>query len=239
MRIDTSGGDEHSPLLSVGVERPSTPNIQQREYLSIPHDDFDGILAGGESSFISSERGGSYIRPPTLRSRIKLFWTQLVANLVSTGFLLLIVVWALLARSIGYVISRLAGNSRPRKHRAWDNPQRWAKEELVKDVKYYARSCGYDIEDQEVITQDGYKLRVHRVIVPSQRGKRHSDGRGGFPVIIQHGLFQTSGSFVTSEERSLAFWLAEHGGYQVYLSNGRAVFDMGHISLSRSDPRQV
>lgn len=39
----------------------------------------------------------------------------------------------------------------------WDNPSRWKKEDLVKDVKYYARSCGYDVEDQEVITQDGYK----------------------------------------------------------------------------------
>lgn len=179
------------------------------------------------------------MRPPTLRSRLKLFWTQLFANLVSTGFLLLIVVWALAARILGYVLSRLAGKTRPRPYRSWDNPSRWAKEELVKDVKYYARSCGYDIEDQEVITQDGYKLRVHRVIVPSQKGKMHADGRGGFPVIIQHGLFQTSGSFVTSEERSLAFWLAEQGGYQVYLSNGRAVFDMGHITLSRSDPRPV
>jgi hypothetical protein len=229
-------GDERSPLLSIGVERPSTPNIQQREYLSIPHD-YDSDL--DVPSFVSSERGGSYKRPPTLRSRIKLFWTQLFANLVSTGFLLLIVAWALAARGLGYLLSRLAGKTRQTPYRPWDNPSRWEKEELVKDVKYYARSCGYDIEDQEIVTQDGYKLRVHRVIVPSQRGKRHTDGRRGFPVIIQHGLFQTSGSFVTSEERSLAFWLAENGGYQVYLSNARAVFDMGHETLSRSDPRQV
>lgn len=52
-----------------------------------------------------------------------------------------------------------------------------------------------------------------------------------------HGLFQSSGSFVTSEERSLAFWLARHGGYQVFLGNNRGVFDMGHKHLSRSDPR--
>jgi hypothetical protein len=42
---------------------------------------------------------------------------------------------------------------------------------------------------------------------------------------------------ITSEERSLAFWLAEHGDYQVYLGNARGVFDMGHSWLKRSDPR--
>lgn len=52
-----------------------------------------------------------------------------------------------------------------------------------------------------------------------------------------HGLFQSSGSFVTSEERSLAFWLARHGGYQVFLGNNRGVFDMGHRKFRRSDPR--
>lgn len=76
---------------------------------------------------------------------------------------------------------------------------------------------------------------MHRVIDPDARP--HSDGRGGFPVLILHGLFQSSGSFVTSEDRSLAFWLAKQKGYQVYLGNTRGVFDMGHRSYSRSDPR--
>lgn len=31
----------------------------------------------------------------------------------------------------------------------------------------------------------------------------------GFYALI--GLFQSSGAFITSEERSLAFWLSEHG----------------------------
>lgn len=61
-------------------------------------------------------------------------------------------------------------------------------------------------------------------------------GRGPFPVLILHGLFQSSGSFITSEERSLAFWLSERG-YQVFLGNTRAVFEMGHKLFSRSDPR--
>jgi lysosomal acid lipase/cholesteryl ester hydrolase len=62
-----------------------------------------------------------------------------------------------------------------------------------------------------------------------------------------HGLFQSSGSFITSEERSLAFWLASRrqqdpagqGGfeYEVWLGNTRGVFGMGHKRFGRGDPR--
>jgi hypothetical protein len=38
-------------------------------------------------------------------------------------------------------------------------------------------------------------------------------------LVPPSGLFQCSGCFITSEERSLAFWLSEHGGYQVFLGN--------------------
>jgi len=58
-----------------------------------------------------------------------------------------------------------------------------------------------------------------------------------YPVLILHGLFQSSGAFITSEERSLAFWLTVHGGYQVYLGNTRGVFQAGHKVYSRNDPR--
>lgn len=84
---------------------------------------------------------------------------------------------------------------------------------------------------------------MHKVIDPSNPAPpAPSDPsqprkKGGFPVLILHGLFQSSGSFVTSEDRSLAFWLAKQGGYQVYLGNTRGIFDMGHRSWGRNDPR--
>ena len=205
--------DERAPLLVNEAEQLSNPVNLQREWQRIPqyHDAEPDM-----PTFLSTERGG-FIRPPTLRSRLELLRVQIIANLISTSFLLLIVLWALASRALRYISLTVRGKHKSRLPRLWDKPERWQNEKLVKDVKYYARSCGYDIEDQTVVTKDGYELRVHKVIVPSQRGKVGSDGRGGFPVIIQHGLFQSSGSFVTSEERSLAFWLAEKGGYQVYL----------------------
>lgn len=79
------------------------------------------------------------------------------------------------------------------------------------------------------------RRRAHVLLFPLSLTSLHTPG--GFPVLIMHGLFQSSGSFVTSEDRSLAFWLARHGGYQVFLGNNRGVFDMGHKVYSRSDPR--
>lgn len=119
----------------------------------------------------------------------------------------------------------------------WDDERYWKKEgrKISKEPRDYARQVGMDIENQTVETEDGYYLRMHRVIDPD--AVTHADGRGGFPVLILHGLFQSSGSFVTSEDRSLAFWLAKQGGYQVYLGNNRGIFDMGHKNFGRNDPR--
>lgn len=183
-----------------------------------------------------ARRGGAppYSRP-TLYSRTRLFVSQTTANVLSSFFLLLVIVWALSVRLLAAIPKFFAPTVAEQKE--WDDPQRWGKEKLVKDVRYYAASCGYEIINETVTTQDGYHLRMNRIIDPQTTHKKHSDGRGGFPVLIMHGLFQSSGSFVTSEERSLAFWLARHGGYQVFLGNNRGVFDMGHRSYKRSDPR--
>ncbi|GAA98014.1 uncharacterized protein L969DRAFT_59842 [Mixia osmundae IAM 14324] len=230
---------------------PSTPKLDLvdiHEVGSAAHDrprpgrprkDTVGPDALNAPTFVATERGRKPFPEMTLRSRVKLLFTQTIANLISTGFLIFIVTWALTSRFIGALPTLLTlGLFREKRDtRIWDDPKKWQTEDVVKDIGYYARNCGYDIEDQVVVTKDGYLLRVHRVIVPHRKDKLHSDGRGGFPVIIQHGLFQSAGSFVTSEERSLAFWLAEHGGYQVYLTNNRGVFDMGHVKLQRNDPR--
>ncbi len=77
-------------------------------------------------------------------------------------------------------------------------------------------------------------------------------------LIPSKGLFQSSGAFITSEERSLAFWLSENGfvashthrrripyrlcipcysRYQVFLGNTRGIFNIGHKEYSRNDPR--
>ncbi|PWZ01216.1 alpha/beta-hydrolase [Testicularia cyperi] len=231
-------GFEEDPLL-----RPDSPQASNYSDFSKGNTGSNPYDRPGRPRSVSesiantfARRGGAPPFPrPTLYSRSRLFVTQSAANILSSFFLVLVVIWALSVRFLSAIPKLLSPSEIELKE--WDEPKRWAKEKLVKDVRYYASTCGFEIKNETVETQDGYYLRVNRIIDPLTTHKKHSDGRGGFPVLIMHGLFQSSGSFVTSEERSLAFWLARHGGYQVFLGNNRGVFDMGHRRFKRSDPR--
>ncbi|EIW73046.1 hypothetical protein TREMEDRAFT_42161 [Tremella mesenterica DSM 1558] len=174
-------------------------------------------------------------QPLTLWAKIDLILVQTMSVLMSTFFLAFVVGWAV-AAEVAKAFPKWVWPDKP-KHFPWDDEKYWRKEgrKVSKDPRDYARQVGMDIEHQTVETEDGYYLRMHKVIDPD--AQPHSDGRGGFPVLVLHGLFQSSGSFVTSEDRSLAFWLARQGGYQVYLGNTRGIFDMGHRTFSRNDPR--
>ncbi|KDE09117.1 hypothetical protein MVLG_00832 [Microbotryum lychnidis-dioicae p1A1 Lamole] len=212
----------------------STPSRPRPRTYTLSHSAF-----GSFGTFPSTARSGP-LPAPTLISRIRLFFLQLLSNAASTAFLILIVTWALGCRAWFAVRRWLKGIRDVRERRPWDTDEmraKYANEQVVRDIQYYARECGFDCIEQTVQTKDGYLLKVFRVECLNKKPKVHSDGRRGFPVLIQHGLFQSCGSFITSEERSLAFWLAEHGDYQVYLGNNRGVFDMGHVRLKRSDPR--
>jgi lysosomal acid lipase/cholesteryl ester hydrolase len=212
----------------------STPSRGRPRAFTLSHSAF-----GSFGTFMSTARSGP-LAAPTLRSRCRLFVLQFFANAASAGFLILIVVWALGSRGLDAAVARVLGKGRAdRRKREWDDHRTYENEHVVKEIQYYARNCGFNVIEQEVETKDGYLLKVFKVtkIGREYKARLHSDGRGGFPVLIQHGLFQSCGSFVTSEERSLAFWLVEHGDYQVYLGNNRGVFDMGHVKLDRGDPR--
>lgn len=41
----------------------------------------------------------------------------------------------------------------------WEDPPRWVKEHIVNDPKYYARQIGFDLDEREVETEDGFLLK--------------------------------------------------------------------------------
>lgn len=100
-------------------------------------------------------------------------------------------------------------------------------EKHIKDVRYYAERYGFMFEQHELITEDGFLLKMHRIY-------RKASRENFIPVLVQHGLFQSSGIFVTNEEDSMAFILAEQG-YDVWLGNNRGIYE-GHISKGSNDP---
>ncbi len=186
----------------------STPSRPRPRAFTLSHSAF-----GSSGSFPATARAGP-VPAPTLKSRFKLFWLQLFANLASAAFLALIVNWALASQALNWGVRAVKGENREQERRKWDTDEKVAKdnrEKVVKDIRYYAQTCGFDVFEEDIETKDGYMLKMFKVECLHKPSKLHEDGRRGFPILIQHGLFQSCGSFITSEERSLAFWLAEHG----------------------------
>lgn len=135
---------------------------------------------------------------------------------------------------------------------------------LVVDVGYYARRVGLDCEIYQVQTEDGFIIDLCHVYNPreyqkpseqsyrmhgpklfttkedsppfghAQRGFR--EGNKKYPVLMMHGLLQSSGAFICNDDDSLAFYLAK-SGYDVWLGNNRCGFNPKHTLLEYGDPR--
>ncbi|KAI1398721.1 alpha/beta-hydrolase [Hypoxylon fuscum] len=126
------------------------------------------------------------------------------------------------------------------------------------DVGYYARRVGLDIEEFQVQTEDGFIIDLWHVYDPreytglddqerSNRGPELFTGdnrrrlkdpsqKRKFPVLLMHGLLQSSGAYCVNDDDSLAFYLCK-SGYDVWLGNNRCGFHPKHALLDYSDPR--
>jgi pimeloyl-ACP methyl ester carboxylesterase len=127
---------------------------------------------------------------------------------------------------------------------------------VVCDLGYYARRVGLDVETFKVQTEDGFILTLWHVYNPneytplpeSERGFRQPDvfhdrkpkdfpqENRRYPVLLVHGLLQSSGSYCVNDDDSLAFFLCK-AGYDVWLGDNRCGFEPQHKTLKYSDPR--
>ncbi|KAI1823604.1 sterol esterase [Xylaria intraflava] len=137
-------------------------------------------------------------------------------------------------------------------------PTEGGPDRLVRDVGYYARRVGLDVEEFQVKTEDGFIIDLWHVYDPreyirltdadrSYRGLDPSAGKPKerlkdpsqkrkFPVLLVPGLLESAGTYCVNDDDSLAFYLCK-SGYDVWLGNNRCGFRPKHVLLDYSDPR--
>lgn len=109
-------------------------------------------------------------------------------------------------------------------------PQKLDKKQrkLTRKLEYYVQLEGYKLETHKVTTSDGFRLVLHRITVPGESAETQSKR---YPVLLIHGLLQSSAAYCTSGPQSHAFTLLRNG-YDVWLGNNRCGFTPDHAHLS-------
>ena len=133
-------------------------------------------------------------------------------------------------------------------------PLEGGKVPIASDIGSYARSVGLDVETFKVQTEDGFILTLWHIYNPKDyrplpaeereprrpqvfyEKKENSSTNRRYPVLLIHGLLQSSGVYCTNDDDSLAFFLHK-SGYDVWLGDNRCGLEPEHTVLAYSDPR--
>ncbi|EGV60248.1 alpha/beta-hydrolase [Yamadazyma tenuis ATCC 10573] len=92
------------------------------------------------------------------------------------------------------------------------------------NLRSYVLAIGLELKEYQVQTKDGYILPLHRLIDPKQTDDQRAQME---PILCQHGLLSSSGSFLTPGNRSLPVFLLRQG-FDVWLGNNRSGFEPLH-----------
>lgn len=89
---------------------------------------------------------------------------------------------------------------------------------LVPNLQYYYSQYNIVVDEYEVTTKDGFVLELWHL-----RKKDESEFNDRYPILMLHGLLQSSGSFASAGRKSLAYYVHD-SGYDVWLGNNRCGF---------------
>jgi pimeloyl-ACP methyl ester carboxylesterase len=107
-------------------------------------------------------------------------------------------------------------------------------QDVGKDMTEIVTTRGYVIESHNVTTADGYILTMFRI--PASRSATNLRAVSGPPVILQHGLLDSSYTWVSNfEDESLGYILADKG-FDVWFGNNRGNrYGRHHLSKDPDD----
>ena len=98
----------------------------------------------------------------------------------------------------------------------------------------YCQHFNYPIQKHQVITEDGYILGVFRI------QKKATTIRDGLkPILLLHGLMDSSDTFIVNEESKAPAFVLANAEYDVWLGNSRGnKHSRRHVSLNPDKDKQ-
>ncbi|CDK29019.1 unnamed protein product [Kuraishia capsulata CBS 1993] len=156
---------------------------------------------------------------------------RIVAWMCTTFFLSILMVLALFHYYYGKISGAGVHSHQSPRTPAYPNAE-GKKLARIPDLGYYLNMLNLELLEYRIKTKDGFIITLQRITDPSDRDQLNRRP----PVLLVHGLLQSSGSFVTSGEKSLAVFLFRNG-FDVWLGNNRCGFVPRNETLSPQDPR--